>query len=131
MTPYSPLIWPFSFKRSRDDTTNAVLTLHYLSCLMADIVKLLDRHYIFVGRDLHYAVSTGVNDEIAGLNVMLSIISDNISAGISLVADYPSAGDLRQLIEYLLRESLVVCRKRLRRDHACHLPVSYSRILTA
>jgi ribonuclease HII len=53
-----------------------VLALHYLSCLVADIVKFLDRHYIFVGCDLHNAGSTCIYNKIACLNVMLSVIPD-------------------------------------------------------
>ena len=71
-----------------------MLALHYLSCLVADVIKLFDRHHVLVRRDLHDAVSARINDKIARIDVMLSVIPDDLSARISLVADYPPAGSL-------------------------------------
>ena len=131
VTSHRPLIRPFALERSCNYAAYAVLALHDLSGLVADVIELLDRNDVLVSRDLQNAVSARVDDEISGLNVMLAVVPYDICAGIGLVADYPSARSLGQLVQDLLREALVICRERFRRYHARHLPVAYRRVLAA
>ena len=98
---------------------------------MADLVELFDRHDTLVGCDLQNAVGTCVNDQIACLNMLLSVIPYHIRARVRLIAEYASARRLAEFVEDLLREAVRICRKRLRRYHARHLPVAYCRILAS
>ena len=129
MTPYSPGVWPFAVERTGDDTSDSMLSLHYLSGFVAYIIKLFDRDYIFMSCDLKNRISARIYYQSSGFDMFSSIILDDFCAGIWFIAENISAGSFLQLVEYLLRKTVRICRKRCEGSHSCHLPVSDSRIL--
>ena len=112
-----------------NNSTNRVVTLKDLSCNSAIFIKCLGGHKLLVSRNLKYAVSRGVNDKVATLHVLLSVVADNVCTRVGLVADNASANSTGKLVENLLGESVRVGGHRLLGDNTHHLPVTCGGVL--
>jgi hypothetical protein len=69
-----------------DNSANAMLTNQKLTGLAADVIKLLERNYILMCGNLENAVRRGVNDELACFNMLVTVVANNVCAGVGLVA---------------------------------------------
>ena len=86
-------------------------------------VQLVQRHGLLVRRHLENRVRRGVHDPLAGPLVHFPQLGDDRRTGSSLVAQPSSPGPPRELVEQLPRKAVRVGAKRLREEHAAHLPV--------
>ena len=104
--------------------------LHDLARRRAGRVELLDRrHLVHVGGDLEHRVGRRVDDQVAGLEMLLAEVLDHLGAAVGAVAEDPAAGRVVQLVEDLVREAVRVGAQRDRRDHPHQLPVAGDRVL--
>jgi hypothetical protein len=61
-----------------------------------------------VGRDLQHRVGRRVDDQVAGLEVLLAEVVDDLGAAVGAVAEHPAAGAVDQLVEDVAGEALGV-----------------------
>ena len=97
----------------------------------AVLVELLGRHHVLVRRDLEDTVCRGVDDELAGLELLATIVLDHLRAGVRLVAKDPTARLALELVQHLPREAVGICGEALGRDDAGHLPVPHRGVLAS
>ena len=64
-------------KGTGNDTADAMLSDEHLSCGMAVLVQLFDGDYFLMGCDLEHRVCGGVDDQIAGFHMLVTILLDN------------------------------------------------------
>ena len=120
---------PLPRVRARDDAGNAMLAREDLPRDAAVLVELLGRHHVLVGRNLEDAVGRGVDNELAGLELLATVVLNDLRAGIGLVAEHPTARLARELVQHLLGEAVGVRWEALGRDDARHLPVPHRGVL--
>ena len=82
-----------------------------------------------MGRHLEYGIGRGIDDPLAGFQLLLAVIPNHIRAGIGLVAQYTPAGLLLKFRQHLLRESIREGGQGLRRDHARNFPMANGGVL--
>ena len=112
-----------------NDPAHAVVAPQDLAGLVAGIVQLLQGDQLLMGRHLEHRVGGGIDDPLAGIQLLLAVIPDHIGAGIGLVAQPAPAGGLLKGIQHLLGEALRVGGQGLGRDHTGNFPVADGGIL--
>ena len=118
-------------KGAGDNSSHRVLTLQYLAGNAAVFVKLLYGNVVLVCRDLKNAVSRGVDDKVARVTVSLSVVADNVGAGVGQVAEHASACAAAELVKHLSGKAVRVGGHRLFGHNTHHLPVSRGGVLAA
>ena len=116
-------------ERARDDAADGVLAAHDLARRLAGRVELGGRHLVDVRGDLEHRVGRGVDDQVAGREVLLAVVLDRVGAAVGLVEQDAAAGRVDQLVEDLVGEAVGVGPQRHRRDDAHQLPVAGDRVL--
>ena len=106
-----------------------MVTPQNLASLVTGIVQLLQRDQLLMGRHLEHRVGGGIDDPLAGIQLLLAVIPNHIGAGIGLVAQPAPAGGLGKGIQHLLGEALRVGGQGLGRDHTGNLPVADGGVL--
>ena len=114
---------------NRHDYSHSMPALEDLSCFVAGIVKLLQGNELLVGGNLEHGVCRGVDNPLSGFSLLLTVVLDDLGAGIGLVAENAPAGGFFEGIQHLLGEALGIGGQRLRRDDTGDLPVADGGIL--
>ena len=114
---------------ARDDAGHAVVAGEDLAGDAAVLVELLHGHEVLVGGDLEHAVGRGVDDEVAGLELLLAIVLDDLGARVGLVAKHAAPGLALELLDDLGWKAVGVGGEALGRDDARHLPVAHGGVL--
>ena len=118
-----------ALKGAGDDTAHGVLAGEHFPGNLAVAIKLLHRHNGLVGGDLEYAVGAGVDDQLAGAQMLFPVIPDHIGAGIGQVAEHAPAGALFKLPDHLVGEAIGIGGQRLGADQTGDLPMADGGIL--
>lgn len=114
---------------TRDDAADQILALQQVSCDGADAVQLLKGHDLLVRGDLEDTVGGGVDDELAGLNVLVSEALDDLGAACDAVAEGAAADPLLKLVHELFGEAVGEGLEGMLLHKTRHLPVTAGRIL--
>ena len=125
------VVWILADEGTRDDPADAVLAAHDGTRLAARLVKLLARHDILVRRELQHAVRRSVDDELPRLDMLASVVVDDLRARIRLVADELPADARLKRGDDRGREARRVRRHRVLADDARQLPMPRRRVLAA
>ena len=99
-----------TYKGTGDDPSHCVLTLHDRAGNPAVFIQLLERNLLLVGCNLKDAVRRGVDNQIAGLQMLFPVVVDDLCAGVRTVAQNSSAGALCQLLDDSLRKAVGIGR---------------------
>ena len=113
-----------------NDTAHAVFTLKQIPSRLAMAVQLLHGHNRFMGSDLEHAVGRGVDDQLAGGDVLLAVVLDDLGAGIGQITQRAPPGSSFKLCHDLPGEALGISGHSLLGDHARQLPVPHGGILS-
>ena len=116
-------------ERPRDHAADGVLARHDLARGGAGRIELGGRDLVDVRGDLQHRVRRGVDDQVAGREVLRAEVVDHRGAAVGPVAQDAAAGAVDQLVEDLVREAVRVRAQRARRDDAHQLPVAGDRVL--
>ena len=116
-------------ERARDHAADGVLALHDLARDGAGGVELGGRALVDVRGDLQHRVGGRVDDQVAGLQVLLAEVVDHRGAAVGLVAEHAAAGAVDQLLDDLLGEAVGIGAQGDRRDRPHQLPVAGDRVL--
>ena len=119
-----------SHKGTGDDPAHAVLSPEDASGLAAGVVKLLQGDLLLMGRHLEHRVGGGIEDPLAGIQLLLAVIPDHVGAGIGQVAQPAPAGGRLKGVQHLFRKALGIGGQRVRGHHTRDLPVADGGILT-
>ena len=117
-------------KRARDHAPHLQLAAEHAARDFAAAVQLLQRHNRLVRRDLEDAVGGGVDDQLAGAQVLLPQLVEDRRAGGGLVAQRAAADRLLEGIQKRAREPVRERRERAPELHAGDLPVPGGRVLS-
>ena len=98
----------FGGEGARDNSADRMLTNESLTSRAAYLVKLFGRNEILVSSYLKYAVRRCVDYELAGLDMLVTVVSYNVGAGIGEITKHSVAGLFREFIEKLLWEAVWV-----------------------
>ena len=112
--------------RSRDDATHTPLFLHRdLPGDLTAAVQLVKSECLLISADLKDGIGRCVHDHVTGSDLFLSqFVQDRGSAG-ALISYYFVTGAFFQLVDQLLRETVIrEGLKRFRCVDSHHLPVS-------
>ena len=116
-------------KRPGDHPPHRVLAREDLAGFLADLVKFRDRDHIFMGRNLENAVSRGVDDRLAGAQVLLAQLLKDHGAGGRVIPQGAAADLFLKFIHDLGRKPVRISRRRFRQVNAHHLPMTLDGIL--
>ena len=81
--------------------------------------------------NLQNAVCRGINDQITGAQMFLTIITDDLCAGVRQIAEDAATGFLRKTVQHLFGESVWIGWHRFLGDKSHQLPVTGCGILPA
>ncbi len=95
---------------------------------LADPVELIDRHDVFVRRNLEHRIARGVDDQLASFHVLNTKLSEDHRSGRGLIADVAVSGLADEGVENFGGEAVRVQRKRLLDQQPAHFPVPGSRV---
>ena len=113
---------------ARDNAAYAVFSGEHLTRGATDSVKLVYGHDLLVCRNLKYAVGGGVDDQLACLDVLFSVVADNVGARVGQIAKCAATYLCLKGIEKLARESVREGGHRRLGYNSCHLPMSCGRV---
>ena len=116
-------------ERPSDHAPDGVLAREDLARRTAAVVQLFERDRLLVGGDLEDGVRGGVDDPLPGPLVLLPQLLDDLGPRGRRVAEHAAGRAVHERIDHVVRESVRVRRKRLRRDDAHVLPVAGGRVL--
>ena len=111
-------------KRARDDAADAVFALQDAARDAADVPQLRRRHDGLVRSDLKDAVGRGVDDQLAGADVLRPQPLDDLRAGSDAVADRAHARLALKFVDHFLGKAVWIGRKGLLKRQARQLPVA-------
>ena len=83
-----------------------MLAVQDLSGDAAVVIELFVGHDGLVRGDLEDGVRRGIDDEVAGLQVLFAVILDDLGAGIGLVAEDAAARLFAERTEHILGETV-------------------------
>jgi hypothetical protein len=112
-----------------DHPPDGMLALEQPAGLPAPAVELVEGDDPLVGGDLEHRVGRGVDDRLAGLQVLGAELLDDLGARGWLVAEDAAADGVGEGIDHLGREPVGIGRERLVEDDAHHLPVAGGGVL--
>jgi len=113
-------------ERAGDDATNAVGALQKFAGNFAHFVKVGDGDDTFMRGDLEDAVAGGVDDRLAGADVLFAKFLDDFGAGGGLVTNGVAADAFFKLSDDVGRKAVFVDGKSLIEPYAGHFPVAGS-----
>ena len=82
----------FTDKRTGDDAPNAMFSLHDFPGNLTDSIQLVQRNLLLMGCDLQHTVSRGIDDQIAGAQMLLSVVLNDLRARIGQIAEDTASG---------------------------------------
>src|SRR4051812_49442706 len=104
--------------------------MEQLACNGRGSVQLVQRNGGLVSSQLKDAVGRGVDDPLATAPVLVRVLVQHRGPGRSLVAQDPTAGSRRKLVDESLGESSGIRRERFLEDDAADFPVAGGAVLT-
>ena len=99
-------------ERPGDHAADRVLAGHHLARRLADRVELGLREHVDVHRELEHRVGRGVEDQLAGLQVVRPEVLDHLRAAVGPVAAEAVTGRLLEPLDDVRRKALRVGRQR-------------------
>lgn len=113
-----------------DDPAHAVLAHQDFPGDAAILIQGLQGHHVLMGGDLEHGVGGGVDDQVAGLAVLIAVLLNDLRAGPGSIGQYTPAGGLPEGLQHLLRESVGIGGQRLGGYQAGNFPVADGGVLT-
>ena len=113
-----------------NNSAHAVLTDKQLACYLAIAVKLRKGYNILVRGNLEYAVRGGVYNKLSRPHVLVTVVADNVRAGVGKVAQRAPARSFLECGNNLGGEAVRICRKGTLGDNSHKLPVTDGGVLT-
>ena len=113
-----------------DDPAHAVLPSQDPPGDPAVLVELFHGNHVLVSRDLEDGIRGGIDDQIPGLHVLVTVLVDDGGSGPGSVCQDAPPGGLPEGLQNFLGEAVGIGGQRLGRNNACDLPVSDGGILT-